>query len=184
MSEFSASFIDAITQYGIGKKIVRVEAEGTYADQKDHWIHLDDGTRITFRTGTSGLDSDSFYSFQVLDQNGDELRSDRRYPPTNYPEVHPELTLIDSETPPTRSGFERALQQKIASAYFGDGCLGVGLETGAYMVSRSAGYLLHATWLYESTGDQAFIAVAKTITGEWTQGGGFGLSMSESDKTC
>lgn len=184
MSDFSTEFIRSIEQHCVGKTIVRVEADGTFEDQKAHWVHLDDGTRLTFVTGSSGLDSDVLYGLEILDSEGTELISTRRYPSSGYDAVHSEFVVSEQSTPPLRSGFNHACGQTITAAYFGENGIGVCLNDRDYLVSNTAGYILYATWLYQKTADEEYAAIAKTITGEWKHGSGFGLTISDQDKLC
>jgi len=184
MAEFSTEFIQAIEEHCVGKTIVRVEADGSFEDQKEHWVHLEDGTKFTFVVGGSGSDSDCVYGLKITGTTQGSTVSLRRYPPSGYDAVHSPLVVVEPTTAPMRSGFSRACGQKITSAYFAADAIGVCLDAQNYLVSSTAGYILYATWLYEPTTDQEYQAVAKTITGEWSYGAGFGLSNSEQDKLC
>lgn len=184
MEAFPNQFIESIEKYCVGKAIVHVEANGSYKDQQEHWVHLEDGTKLTFVTGTTGIDSDWLYGLTILDEHGAELVHERRNPSSGYDAQHPPFATVEPNGPPMRSGFSRACGQKITSAYFGIDAIGVCLDARNFLVSSTAGPLLYATWLYENTGDNQHQAVAKTITGEWRYGGSLGLDSSEQDKLC
>ena len=184
MSDFPDLFVSAIEKHCVGKALIRVEAEGTFETQREHWLHLDDGSRVTFLTGSSGIDSDTRYELKIFDAAGAELVSLTRYPPGSSDPIHPTLSVVEPASPPERQGFKRAVGKTISAAYFGGHTIGVALDEDMYLVSSTAGHILYATWLYEKTGDGHVQAIAKTITGAWRSGGSFGLTSSAEDKRC
>ena len=184
MSDFSSLFASKIDQHCVGKAVVRVEADGCFEHQHEHWLHLEDGTRLTFVTGSHGADSDVLYGLTILSAEGEELVASRRYPPAPYDAIDAPLSLVEPSNPPMRQGFERAIGKTITAAYFSDHAIGVLLDEDAYLVASTAGPLLHAAWLYEGVNENQYQAVAKTIIGAWSQGSSFGLSSSAQDKLC
>ena len=149
MEAFVQQFTEAVNEYCVGKKITKVEANGTFESPQSTWIHLEGGLKITFYTGSSGCDSDNVYACVILDAEGQERKSFRHYPPSSYDGIHDKLKIAEPSTPPMRTGFAQAEGLLVTAPYFSGNALGLVLDSGKHLISHTAGSILYATWLYE-----------------------------------
>ena len=65
MHWFTKEFKEGIEKHCVGATIVSIEASGTFKEEKDIILGLDNGIFCSFNTGQGGLDGETFYSVGI-----------------------------------------------------------------------------------------------------------------------